>query len=96
MSEKDLAKELEKIKAELEELKAKLKATEGEGVLKQLKESSHELIVRITSLASEIGKSAMEVAELAFQVVKGATLGALEGAKEALKSRETQKEEQGK
>lgn len=93
MSEKDLTKELERIKAELEELKAKLRATEGEGALKQLKESSHDLLVKVTSLASEIGKSAMEVAELAFHVVKGATLGALEGAKEALKAREAQKEE---
>lgn len=95
MAEKNLEQELEKIKAELEELKGKLKATEGEGALKQIKETSHELLYKVTSLASEIGKSAMEVAELAFQVLKGATYGALEGAKEALKSRE-EKEEKGK
>jgi hypothetical protein len=44
--------------------------------------------------ASEVGKTAMEIAEKAFAVVKGAAVGAIEGAKGALK--EEKKEEEQK
>lgn len=96
MEEKNLEKELAKIKEELEELKKKLSETQSQSLLKTAKGISQELVDKIANLASDIGKSAIEIADLSFQVLKGAVQGALEGAKEAIKTREQKEKEKEK
>lgn len=96
MEEKNLEKELAKIKEELEELKKKLSETQSQSPLKAAKGISQELVGKIANLASDIGRSAMEIADLSFQVLKGAVHGALEGAKEAIKTREQKESEEKK
>ncbi len=81
---KDITQELEKIKAELEELKKKLSETEGKGITDLPKEAFH----RVSEVAQDIVRSAMEIAEKSFLVVKSAAEGAIEGAKRAMKEEE--------
>lgn len=87
---KDLAQELERVKAELEELKKKM----GEAEEKSLKHLSMEALSKIMDLSKDIVKVTAEIGEKALKVVKYSVEGAVEGAKKALKEEEGKKEQE--
>ena len=87
---KDLAQELERIKAELEELKKKMGIAEEE---KSLKDLPAEALSKVMEISKEIVKTTAEIGEKALKVVKYSVEGAVECAKKALK--EEEKKEQG-
>lgn len=82
MEEKKLTEELEKIKAQLEELKSLMAASEK----KTFPVVSGETFKKISELTSEIINYALDISQKAFLVVKGAAMGAIEGAKQSLKT----------
>lgn len=85
MEEKDLAQELERIKAELEELKKKMGKAEEE---KGLKELPSEALSKVAEVSREIVKTTADIAEKAIRVLRYSAEGALEGVKKALKEEE--------
>ncbi|MCS7262667.1 MAG: hypothetical protein N3C13_03180 [Aquificaceae bacterium] len=85
---KDLAQELEKIKAELEELRRKMGMTEE----KSLKDLPAEALSKVMEVSKEIVKTAADIGERALKVVKYSVEGAVEGAKKALKEEENKQE----
>ncbi|MFN7065972.1 MAG: hypothetical protein ACK4OF_07490 [Aquificaceae bacterium] len=87
---KDLAQELERIKAELEELKKKMGMAEEE---KGIKGMSTEALSKVMEISKEIVKTTAEIGEKALRVVRFSVEGAVEGAKKALKEEEEKKEE---
>ncbi len=89
---KDLAQELERIKAELEELKKKMGVAEEKG----LKDVPAEALSKVMDISKEIVKTAAEIGEKAIKVVKFSVEGAVEGAKKALKEEEGAKGEEKK
>ncbi|MCS6876224.1 MAG: hypothetical protein RMK35_04610 [Aquificaceae bacterium] len=88
MEEKDLAQELERIKAELEELRKKMGAAEEKGI----KELPAEALSKVMDVSKEIVKTAAEIGEKALKVVRFSVEGAVEGAKRALKEEEKKEE----
>ena len=88
MEEKDLAQELERIKAELEELRKKLGAAEE----KSIKDLPAEALSKVMDVSKEIVKTAAEIGEKALKVVRFSVEGAVEGAKRALKEEEKKEE----
>lgn len=85
---KDLAQELEKIKAELEELRRKMGMTEE----RSLKDLPAEALSKVMEVSKEIVKTAADIGERALKVVKYSVEGAVEGAKKALKEEENKQE----
>ncbi|MCS7306981.1 MAG: hypothetical protein NZ526_00345 [Aquificaceae bacterium] len=88
MEEKDLAQELERIKAELEELRKKMGAAEEKGI----KDLPAEALSKVMDVSKEIVKTAAEIGEKALKVVRFSVEGAVEGAKRALKEEEKKEE----
>ena len=84
MEKKDLSQELEKIKAELEELKKKIAEADGKGIMSLPEEAFSKVFETVQGIA----KTAMEIVEKSFAVLKSAAAGAIEGAKKALKEGE--------
>jgi hypothetical protein len=86
--EKRLQQDLEEMKKTLSDLRLKLGMTKAKGLTKVPTETAK----KIGDTASEVVKSASDVVEKALKVVQFAALGAMEGAKKALKQeRETEK-----
>ncbi len=81
VDEGKLQEDLEEIKKVLEELRVKLGMTERMGLTKVPAEAAK----KIGETASEVVKTASDVIEKALKVVQFAAVGAMEGAKKALK-----------
>ncbi len=79
--EKRLQEDLEEIKKALEELRVKLGMTERMGLTRVPAEAAK----KIGETASDVVKTASDVIEKALKVVQFAAVGAMEGAKKALK-----------
>jgi len=93
-TEKELERLLEEVKKDLEELREKLGMTEETDLTKlplEVLSKVRETASEVAGKALEVVKSAAKIAEKSVEVVKSGAIGAVEGAKKAIK--EEQKSE---